>query len=34
NRRMSKDYERYCQTSETFAYIAMTRLMLNRLHSS
>ncbi len=34
NRRMSKDYERYCQTSETFAYIAMTRLMLKRLHSS
>ena len=31
NRRMSKDYERYCQTSETFTYIAMTRLMLNRL---
>lgn len=34
NRRMSKDYERYCQTSETFVYIAMTRLMLNRLYSS
>jgi putative transposase len=34
NRRMSKDYERFCETSETFAYIAMTRLMLNRLHSS
>lgn len=33
NRRMSKDYERLCQTSETFAYIAMTRLMLNRLVS-
>lgn len=34
NRRMSKDYERFCETSETFAYIAMTRLMLNRLYSS
>lgn len=34
HRRMSKDYERYCQTSETFAYLAMTRLMLNRLTSS
>jgi putative transposase len=31
NRRLSKDYERYCQTSETFIYIAMTRLMLKRL---
>lgn len=34
NRRMSKDYERYCRTSETFAHIAMTRLMLNRLAPS
>jgi putative transposase len=34
NRRMSKDYERFCQTSETFAYIAMTRLMLSRLAPS
>lgn len=31
NRRLSKDYERYCQTSETFIYLAMTRLMLRRL---
>ncbi len=31
NRRLSKDYERYCQTSETFIYLAMTRLMLKRL---
>ncbi len=31
NRRLSKDYERYCQTSETFIYVAMTRLMLRRL---
>lgn len=34
NRRMSKDYERFCQTSETFAYMAMSRLMLKRLSSS
>ncbi len=31
HRRLSKDYERFCQTSETFIYIAMTRLMLRRL---
>jgi len=31
HRRMSKDYERFCQTSETFIYVAMTRLMLRRL---
>jgi putative transposase len=34
NRRMSKDYERFCQTSETFAYMAMSRLMLKRLAPS
>jgi putative transposase len=31
NRRMSKDYERLCSTSEAFVYAAMTRLMLRRL---
>ena len=31
NRRMSKDYERLCATSETFVYAAMTRLMVRRL---
>jgi len=31
HRRLSKDYERFCQTSETFIYVAMTRLMLRRL---
>jgi putative transposase len=31
NRRMSKDYERLCSTSEAFIYAAMTRLMLRRL---
>jgi len=31
NRRLSKDYERKCNTSETFIYLAMTRLMLRRL---
>lgn len=31
SRRMSKDYERFCDTSETFIYIAMTRLILWRL---
>lgn len=34
NRRMSKDYERFCDTSETFIYIAMTRLILLRLVKS
>lgn len=34
HRRMSKDYERFCQTSETFAYMAMSRLMLKRLAPS
>jgi len=32
HRRLSKDYERFPKTSETFIYIAMTRLMLRRLH--
>jgi putative transposase len=31
NRRMSKDYERLCATSEAFTYVAMTRLMVRRL---
>jgi putative transposase len=31
NRRMSKDYERLCSTSESFVYTAMTRLMVRRL---
>jgi putative transposase len=31
NRRMSKDYERLCATSEAFVYGAMTRLMVRRL---
>jgi putative transposase len=31
NRRMSKDYERLCVTSEAFVYVAMTRLMVRRL---
>lgn len=31
HRRLSKDDERFCQTSETFIYVAMTRLMLRRL---
>jgi transposase len=31
NRRMSKDYERLCATSEAFVYAAMTRLMVQRL---
>jgi putative transposase len=31
NRRMSKDYERLCATSEAFVYAAMTRLMVRRL---
>jgi putative transposase len=30
NRRMSKDYERLCATSEAFIYAAMTRLMVVR----
>jgi putative transposase len=31
NRRMSKDYERLCATSESFVYAAMVRLMVRRL---
>lgn len=31
NRRMAKDYERLCSTSESFVYAAMTRLMVRRL---
>lgn len=31
NRRMSKDYERLCATSEAFVYAAITRLMVRRL---
>lgn len=31
NRRMSKDYERKVQTSETFIEVAMIRLVLRRL---
>jgi putative transposase len=34
NRRMSKDYERLCATSEVFVYAAMTRLMVRRLASA
>ena len=34
NRRLAKDYERFCDTSETFIYIAMTRLVLLRLVKS
>ena len=31
NRRLSKDYERMVQTSETFIEVAMIRLILSRL---
>ncbi|HEX8983269.1 MAG TPA: IS5 family transposase [Ktedonobacterales bacterium] len=31
NRRLSKDYERLCATSETWIYLTMIRLMLRRL---
>jgi transposase len=31
NRRLSKDYQRRPETSETFVYVAMTRLMIGRL---
>jgi transposase len=31
NRRMSKDYERLCASSEAFVYTAMVRLMVRRL---
>jgi transposase len=30
-RRVSKDYERLCATSEVWIYLAMIRLMLRRL---
>jgi len=30
-RRLSKDYEKLPQTSETFIYLAMIRIMLRRL---
>jgi putative transposase len=31
NRRMSKDYERLCETSETLVLVTVTRLMVSRL---
>jgi putative transposase len=31
NRRLSKDYERLCATSEAVIYVAMIRLMVRRL---
>jgi putative transposase len=31
NRRLSKDYEEYAETTESWIYLAMTRLMLGRL---
>jgi putative transposase len=31
NRRLSKDYERLCETSEAWIYTAMIHLMLKRL---
>ncbi len=31
NRRMSKDYERLCASTEAFVYTAMVRLMVRRL---
>lgn len=31
NRRLSRGYERLCATTETWIYLAMTRLMLRRL---
>ena len=31
SRRLSKDYERLCATSEALIYVAMTRIMLRRL---
>lgn len=31
SRRLSKDYERLCTTSEAFIYVAMIRLMVRRL---
>lgn len=34
NRRLSKDYERLCATSEAWIYLALIRLMLRRLARS
>jgi putative transposase len=34
NRRLSKDYEKLTATSETFVYVAMSRLMVKRLARS
>jgi putative transposase len=34
SRRLSKDYERLCATSETLIYVAMTRIMVRRLAAS
>jgi putative transposase len=34
NRRLSKDYERLPESSETFIYVAMSRLMARRLARS
>jgi transposase len=31
NRRLSKDYERLCETSESLIYAAMSRVMMHRL---
>ena len=31
SRRLAKDYEQLCETSETLIYVAMIRLMLRRL---
>jgi putative transposase len=31
NRRLGKDYERLCETSEALIYVAMIRLMVRRL---
>ena len=31
NRRMSKDHERLCATTEAFVYATMTRVMVRRL---
>jgi transposase len=31
NRRLAKDYEEYGETTETWVYLAMVRLMLRRL---
>jgi putative transposase len=33
-RRLRSDYERTCQSSEAFVYVAMTHVMLRRLHRS